>query len=125
LLRRQAVSKQVDIVASDNFMVGEDKTIYWDVVDINGVPQNMTGWTLGFTLRRAQGSGGTALLTKTPTVGNGDATGDRATLAYAAADTKSLAPGTYAYSMGRIDSGSQQILAYGKFVINPVTTRVA
>ena len=118
------MSKRVDIKASDHFMVGEDKQIYWDITDSAGVAQSMSGWTLSFVLRRSQNSA-TSALTKTPTVTTGSAAANRALLTLAAADTKNLAPGTYAYSVARTDSGYQQILAYGDFVINPVTARVA
>jgi len=119
------MSKEVDVRAADHMMVGEDKQIYWNIVDSAGVAQNMTGWELSFTLRRAQNSAGPAVLELTPTVVNGDATGDRALLTLAANDTKGLAAGTYAYSVARVDSGYQAVLAFGAFVLNPVTTRAA
>lgn len=118
------MSKEVNIKASDHFMVGEDKQVYWDVVDSLGTPQNMTGWTLEFVLRRAQNAA-PLILSKTPTVTTGAGSADRALLTLAAADTKDLAPGLYAYSVARVDSGHQQILAFGTFVLNPVTARVA
>lgn len=119
------MSKEVDITYADHFMAGEDKNLTWEIVDALGVPQVMTGWAVSFVLRRGQNSGGSAILTKTAAFQDGDGVNSNALVAFAATDTKHLAPGTYAYSLARVDSGAQSVLAFGRFVISPVTARVA
>lgn len=119
------MAKEVNIRAADGFMKGEDKTIQWDIVDTSGSPVDMAAWTLSWVLRRAQNSGGTAILTKTPTAQTVNSVASRARVVIAAADTSSLAPGAYAYSLARTDSGYRSILAYGYLILLPVTARAS
>lgn len=117
-----------NIAEADGFYVGEDKVLVFDITDSSGSPQTMTGWTLSWSLRRTQGASGTAISTLTTTagditIGDADGTDDRATVTVGSAETSGLAPGVYAYSLARTDSGSWQVLAAGSCVLLASTER--
>lgn len=102
-----------------NFPAGAKRTHRIDVVDASSVAQAMTGWSLAYVWRKADG---TLALSKTTssgiTIGNGSGTDDRATVTIDAADTVSLAPGTYNYALWRTDSTNDDPLAYGTLVLS-------
>ena len=110
------MSKEQNITAADHWFKGEDKSVVWDIVDANGSAQNMTGWTVTFNLYSTK-STGSALLTKTAALSNGDGTNDRATITVADTDTEPLPAGTYIYELVRSDAGSEQVLAYGTAIL--------
>lgn len=109
------------ITSADEWFIGEDKTIDIDVNQTDGTTaQNMTGWALTWEL--LDQAGGTVLLTKTTAlgeiaIGDGDATGDRASVTIDAADTAVASlpdgPGDYYHALRRTESGSGALLAYG------------
>lgn len=121
------MSKTVNVTITDGWFLGEDKDLVIDVVDVNGDPQNMTGWTLDWVLRRATGSADTVLQASdaevTITISNGDGTNDRATIAVARAGTSGLAPGTYAHALRRTDTNSDTVLAAGTVVLQRAAAR--
>lgn len=113
-------AKEGVLAESQNFFAGDKATFRIPVVqDDDTTPQDMSSWTLEFTLSR--GSGFSAAVTKTTssgiTITNGSATNDRADVVLDAADTLGLA-GNYRYSLRRTDSGEELELAFGDFYIH-------
>ena len=118
-------AKEARIAESHHWMIGEDRTIRIDVLQSDDVtPQAMTGWALTWELLDKRG--GTVLLSKTTaaggiTIGNGDATDDRATIPVADTDLEAVAslavPGTFFHVLRRTDAGSEAVLAFGDAVI--------
>lgn len=113
-----------------NFPVGAAKTLRVDVLDSTGAAQNMTGWSLAAVLRAgdidANGMNGAAKVSLATggsgiTIGNGSGTNDRASLAFAYADTKDLAPGTYNITLWRTDGENDDPLWVGNVVLTPAT----
>lgn len=94
-----------------------DHTVRVDVVTVDGgaTPQTMTGWALGFVVRL----GANLVLSKATsgsgiTIGNGNGTDDRATVAIADTDTAGWVAGRdYSWALWRTDDGSDTPLAYG------------
>ena len=113
------MSKRQDIDDADNWFKTENKDIIWDVVDADEDPLAMTGWTLTFKLYAHQAAS-VAILTVVPTIGNGLATDDRATVATTPADTSALPAGLYVYELSRTDSGNAQVMAYGTATLKSV-----
>lgn len=111
---------RADIGEDQHVIIGEDRSIVIDVNQVDGTTaQTMTGWTLAWYLTARAGSA--ALVTKTPTIGNGDGTDDRATVTLDDASTESAiiaaGPGNYWHELWRIDAGSETRLVYGSFVL--------
>ncbi len=108
------MSIRSDVTKDDSWISGEDQSLYWDVVQSDGTtPQPMTGWTLRWRLFTKKN--GTVLITKVPSIGNGDGTDDRATISVVAADYSPsvLIEKNYYYVLDRTDSSSVQGLAEG------------
>jgi len=89
---------RTNITATDNFILGEDKSLRFLVVDSAGAAQDMTGWALEFIVRPDPDST-TTTISKTTASGividNGNGTSDQATVTIADDDTVSLRPGIY------------------------------
>jgi len=102
-------------VAHGSLFVGADSTWRVTVTDSAGAAQTMTGWALEFVLRKHQsdGKGQKVFSTTTATLSNGTDTDDVASFPIADTDTDNLAPGTYDWSVWRVDSGNETVLAYG------------
>ena len=121
------MSLEQNITADDHYFAGEDKTLVFDIVDVNGAAQTMTGWALEWVVRRSASST-TATLTKTTGAGtvalsNGSGTDDRATVTITDDDTLNLVTGTYVYALRRTDAGSEQVLAFGTLELLKPATR--
>lgn len=111
------MSKVFNILDADNFFIGEDKTIVIDVVQSDGTTaQAMTGWGLVWELK-ASAVSASALISKTPSIGNGSATDDRATITVADTDSEAINPGTYYHHLRRNDAGLEAILSHGTVVV--------
>lgn len=109
-------AKEAPIRESEHLFIGEDRTIRIDVVQSDDTtPQAMTGWSLTWELLNRRG--GTVLITKTPSIGNGSATDDRATITITDTDTEAIDPGTYFHVLRRTDAGGEAVLAFGDAVI--------
>jgi hypothetical protein len=119
------MSVNAPIQESDYWFVGADKTFRYTIVDANGAPQDVTGWTFTWVLRQPA-SGATALISKTLGSGIsvvGSAANGVIDVAIAAADTASLASGTYFYTLWRTNTGSKTELAFGDAVLRqPAST---
>ena len=118
------MATKVNIGGDGELFAGEDKLMrLFPLLDTNGVPVDMSGWTVVFEVRRRDESADPAVITKTCAIsGTYDADPDMneqkaiATLE----DTdlpadpfgKSL---TFRYSFKRTDAGFETILARGDF----------
>jgi hypothetical protein len=104
-------------IEARRWYIGADHQLRVDVVGQDRVtPENMTGWALAFSLR-TQRRGGERLIAKPTgggiTISNGVATGDRATITIAAADTLNLRATRYWWALWRTDANSRNPLAEG------------
>lgn len=114
---------QQNIGASEDWFVGEDKTLNFEVYDSTGAAmQDIAGWSLRFRLRY-QRDGDAIVFTKT-TGGSGVAISgtynsdpatntQRAVVTIDDTDTDNLQPGNYLFNLWRTDAGSETVLAYG------------
>ena len=106
------MSIEQPITSTDNFFLGEDKTITFDVTTAAGVsPQTMPGWALTWELKAS--AGGTVHITKTASLSSKFGTNDRATGTITDGNTEAIAAGAYFHVLRRTDAGSEQILAFG------------
>jgi len=119
------MAEQADIV--DDWFVGEDKifafTIYQkdSAGNLTTTPQNISGWTLRWDLRRSDSAADPVVLTKTPTVTNGALGQGQFTIDDT--DTDNLAAKVYRHALKRTDGGSETVLFYGNAVLGKRTTR--
>lgn len=107
------------IYPTDRLFCGDGKTIRYTVVDAAGAAVNITGWLVRFTVAPEPGDtavmekeGGSGITLTTPLSGILD-------VDINALDTDDIPPGTYIYSLRRIDEGFEQTLAYGDFNLLP------
>lgn len=105
-----------NITKSDEFFIGEDRTIAIDVKQSDeSSAQTMTGWALTWELKPSPGEA--VSISKTTSagisIGNGAGTDDRATITIADDDTEALEPGIYYHQLRRTDAGSEQLLSFG------------
>lgn len=105
-----------------------DWDIVIDVVTVEGgaIPQDMTGWSLEFVVRRTP-DGALVCSKTTPTgitVGNGASTGDRATVQLTDTDVLQPAGRNYEGALWRTDDGSDTPLWAGAVVIKKAAAQV-
>lgn len=74
---------------------------------------NITGWTLAFTVA-ARANSSTKLIAATPSIVSGTDGTFRVSLT---TTNLNIAPGHYYFDVWRTDSGYEEVLAYGPFVI--------
>lgn len=82
--------------------------------DGGATPQTMTGWTLSFRIERQDGQSVCSIV---PTIGNGDGTDDRATVAIGVTDIAVREGREYRWALWRVDGSNDVVLAYGPCVI--------
>lgn len=108
-----------DIVAGDNWFIGEDQPFVYQVKDDAATPRpiDLTGQTILFEVSTTRS--GDSIFITTTTVTNG-AQGIVEWIV-ASADTIGL-PGdvTYWYTLRRVDPGARAELAWGSVVLNDV-----
>ena len=92
------------ITKDDNWFVGEDQNIEWDIRDKAGTPVDITGWAIQF--RMAATNAGASVLTKSLT----QVSTSRCRMVTLAADTSGLTPRNYYYTLSRTDTGLNQVL---------------
>lgn len=101
---------------------GEDRIFQDTIFQADGItPQNISGWSLAFTLE-AYGDPSTVYLTKTTTnAGIVIQTPSAGILNvyFFAADTNALNPGQYQFTIARTDAGNNGIPTRGLFTILP------
>lgn len=112
-----------NIGATEDYFLGEDKILDFEVYDNTGAAiQDITGWAMRFRLRKqldgdpivfTKTTGGSGI-TITGTYNSDPATNtQRARVTIDDTDTDNLQPGNYPYNLWRTDSGSETVLAYG------------
>lgn len=95
----------------DAWFIGEDQDLEWEVFTSDDrTIQDLTGWTIQF--RMAISPGGASVLTKAATVI--DPTHGLCLVTILAADTASFTPAVYHYTLSRLDSGHNSVIAEGK-----------
>lgn len=108
--------------------IAADQVIQVDVVDSAAAVQVMTGWALAAVVRSTDGTlvvgkatGGSGI-----TIGNGDGTGDRATITLTDTDLTGWPPGrAYEWALWRTDAGTDVPLAYGQCTLKRVAAQVS
>jgi hypothetical protein len=95
-----------NITEKDGWFVGEDQNIIWGIIDSQKSPVPTSLWTSQF--RMATTVSGSSVLTQ-----SGTGAGTEIEVDFAAADTASLDPGTYYYTLSRTDSGFNAVVAHG------------
>ena len=118
------MSKDSPIKQSDNWFIGEDRTLRFSVADSAGLAQNISGWTLEWVLRERPW-GTQALVTKTTSAGITitNAAGGVCEVAVADDDTINLAPGAYFHTLRRTNAGAETVLAFGDAILQQPATR--
>lgn len=111
-----------NITGDNDWFIGEDKTLGntddpWVVYQKDGsTPQNITGWSISWMLKRKPtDADAAALITKT--VGSGitvlSAAQGEISVAIADTDTDGLRANIYRHELKRTDAGFETILAFG------------
>jgi hypothetical protein len=118
------MSVEAKIQGSDNWFIGEDRTLRFAVVDSDGVAQDISGWSLEWVLRRSP-AGGTANITKTD--GDGisitDGAGGILQVTISDQDTIDLGPASYFHTLRRDDDGNEIVLSFGQAILKSAATR--
>jgi hypothetical protein len=118
------MARQDDVTVADQCFVGEDKTLNVTIYQADGTtPQNITGWTLSWMLKKSHKlSDASASVTKTTTGGGiviTDAADGVCEVRIVDTDTDALTATTYYHELKRMDDGSEAVLIYGDFVLRP------
>jgi len=105
------MSEHAPITAIDEWVIGEDQVIEWDIYQRNRrTLQDITGWSLEF--RMARSKGGASILTLAASIVN--ATSGRCRVQVGSADTLGLAPRTNWYELWRTNAGAAARIAHGE-----------
>jgi hypothetical protein len=110
------MGKQMTLGGDGRLLMGEDKSIVVEVLDRDGVPVNVAGWTTSLVITRTLTSA--ALLTLSGSV-SGTYSATRASntqrITFTMTDDQSddLTAGAYFYSVKRTDAGAERVLLYG------------
>lgn len=113
------MAKRQPISQRDEWFIGEDKVLEFDIVNDAEVPLNVSAQTIRFVLRRHVNDLNPTLVVDGADVTFGDSdpddgiTGDRVLVRVQDSDTADLLAGTYQYALRRADDGSEQLYAYG------------
>jgi hypothetical protein len=116
-----------DIENGDDFYTGEDKTLTVTIYQADGTTaQNITGWTLSYTWKKALSDpDAAAVLTKTTSSGIALTTPGSGicTITIADTDTDALTARTYVHELKRTDAGSETVLTTGTVVLQQAVHR--
>lgn len=136
------MANQVDVTEADHVFIGEDKRLRFAISSDHAgtAPINVTGWSLGWYLRRSDKESDPALITKT--TANGGVTLEGVYSADPAVNTLRvivtlvdsdsydpaasppiIRPGIYRHSLKRLDDGSETVLTFGGFEFLQATAR--
>lgn len=118
------MSKNSPVKSTNNFFIGEDKVLQFEVVDASEQLVDISGWSLEFVLRDYP-EAPTVVLTKTTTDGIAlsDPTLGICRVTIPRADTVLLNAQGYAYTLRRTDAGYSGVLAYGDFLVKEPSSR--
>lgn len=113
------MATETHITSEDGWFTGEDKSLVFTITTTDGgsVAQDITGWALSWTLKRAATDADVdAVLTKTTAAGIALTTpaSGICTVSVADTDTDGVVPRLYYHELKRTDAGSETILAYGR-----------
>ena len=114
------MSRNVNLgLTQHHLLIGDDIVIDVAVVDENQDAVSIVGWTFLFRLSDRAKADGAVVLEKT--IGSGITITDDALGLLAVAvddtDTDEWEPGTYFYSLKRVDAGFENTLLYGTFLL--------
>ena len=101
------------VKVSDMVFAGEDKVLRWTIRDSTGALQDLTGWTLLWSLEPQQGA--SPVFTQAGVVT--DASHGVCTVTLLAAQTASMAGGSYFHHLDRTDPGFASVLSAGTFAL--------
>ena len=118
------MSVDAPIADTENWFIGEDRSLDFTVVDGDDVAVNITDYALEWVVRETPG-GATASITKTTSDGITitDGPGGVCRVAIADGDTLSLAPGRYFHTLRRTDADLETVLSFGQAVLQQAATR--
>lgn len=122
------MATQANIGTNDDFFTGEDKSLVFTVTQADGsTPQNITGWTLSWMLKRNLGDADAAALITKTTAGGAIALttplSGICTVTIEDVDTDALTPGTYRHELKRTNAGTETVLSYGTCVLKQAVHR--
>jgi hypothetical protein len=114
-----------------DWYVGEDKVFPFTIYQktsagvLTTTPQDITGWSMKWEMRRSDGAADPVVLSKTTSAGIAITSGPSGTgtITIDDTDTDSLDPRLYRHSLKRTDAGSETVLLYGNAVLGKRTTR--
>ena len=116
------MARQQQIGDSEDWFLGEDKTLEFEIYNASGTIQDVTGWSLAWYVR-TMGDSDKKILTKA-TGGSGvtitgsynsdpDTNTQRVGVAVADTDIENFQPGKYQHALWRTDAGNETVLSYG------------
>ncbi len=96
---------------------GSARELIFTVYAQTGGLRDVSGWTVRFNVRDSHDASGTriALSTLTSGVSLSNPTAGEITVALTGSQTGGVPAGSYRYTLGRVDSGSETVLAEGAF----------
>lgn len=120
------MASNVTIGGSGSLFVGEDKTLRFELLDVAGLPVDMTGWAMVFDVRAKDTSLEPPILSKTPTLSgiyddDRAANTQRASVTLSDDDMNLFRAKAYRYSWKRMTAGSETVLARGNFAPEKAT----
>lgn len=129
------MASKVQIGGAGTLFAGEDKSIVLELLDVNGIPVDMSTFVLVLDVRSKDSSGTPARISVTATVAgvyNAVRTTNtqRATAALSASthlavsnltELKKQSICVYRYSWKRMDSGAETVVQFGNFVVERAT----
>jgi hypothetical protein len=122
------MARRQDIGQSEDWFIGEDKTLPFEVYDgaAESTIIDVTGWAMEFRMR-LQIEGDRVVLTRTTGGSTITITGSfnanpttntqRVNVLVEDTDTDNLQPGRYYYVLRRTDAGNETVLAYGDIAL--------
>lgn len=118
---------EANIPDTSDWFTGEDKALVFTIYESDETtPQDITGWTVSWRLKRRQSDADSAaLLTKT--VGSGIALttplSGVLTVSIADTDTDAILAGSYFHELKRTTDGSETVLSFGSAVLKQALHR--
>ncbi len=120
------MAASVTIGGSGALFVGEDKTLYLEVLDTSSLPVDITTWAITLDVRVKDNAAAPALFSKSATIiGVYNAVRatntQRARVIFTDTELNTVTAKTYRHSWKRMDDGSETVLAYGPFIVEKAT----
>lgn len=121
------MASEITIGGEGTLFIGEDKTLSLPVVQADGVtPQDITGWTIRFVVRREDKSAASLIDVAAVIVGAFAPVNNPQRAVVTLTDdqlsvTIFTKAATYRHSWKRVEDGVETILAYGDFILERAT----